>query len=191
VHSSCYNNDTGIILDNAKTERADVFNAALEIISRDKAIVDVPYQCQIDLIRFFTTYKFDDELRFIKSSIHLAISKSHATFHPLSIFRIAVHLNDIDLCGRILAEMGGYRLSPNPWGPETFGLPMPGAGVLLASAMSFQDMQSLPPAVFWALARAEMVCMDNPKAYSREFVRLMRLKGPSSVSYELLPVLMM
>jgi hypothetical protein len=167
-----------------------VINAALEIISRDKAIVDVPYQCQIDLIRFFTTYKFDDELRFIKSSIHLAISKSHATFHPLSIFRIAVHLNDIDLCGRILAEMGGYRLSPNPWGPETFGLPMPGSGVLLASAMSFHDMQSLPPAVYWALVRAEMVCMDNSKAYSKEFMRLMKLQGQLFILFEGAQVLM-
>jgi hypothetical protein len=158
-----------------------VFNAALGIITRDRTIVDVPYQCQIDLIQFFTTYNFDDELRFIKSSIHLAISKSHATFHPLSIFRIAVHLNVIDLCGRILAEMGGIRLSLNPWGPETFGLPMPDAGVLLASAMSFQDMQSLPPAIYWALARAQMMCMDNPKAYSQEFMRLMKLKGWSFI----------
>ena len=177
VHGSCYNNDTGIILDNPKTERAEVFNAALEIISRDKSIADIPYQCQLDLIRFFTTYKFDDELRFIKSSIHLAISKSHATFHPLSIFRVAVHLNDIDLCGRILAEMGGYRLSPNPWGPETFGLSMPGSGVLLASAMSYQDTQSLLSPVYWALVRAERICMNNPQAYAQEFMRIMKLKG--------------
>lgn len=81
-------------------------------------------------------------------------------------------------------------MSPNPMGPEVFGLPMPGAGVLLASAMSLQDMQSLPPAVCWALARAEMVCMDNPKAYSQEFMRLMRLKG-WSIIYERVQVLMM
>jgi hypothetical protein len=149
----------------------------MDIISRDKVFADISYQCQIDVIRFFTMYKFDDELRFIKSSIHLALSRSHSTFHPLNIFRIAIHLNDINLCGRILEEMGGYRVPPNPPGPEIFGQPTPGAGVLLASAMSFQDMQSLPFHVYHALARAEMFCRNDSKAYSMEFMRLMRLKG--------------
>jgi hypothetical protein len=67
---------------------------------------------------------------------------------------------------------------------------MPGSGVLLASAMSFHDMQSLPPAVYWALVRAEMVCMDNSKAYSKEFMRLMKLQGPLFILFEGAHVLM-
>jgi hypothetical protein len=48
--------------------------------------------------------------------------------------------------------------------------------------MSFEDMQSLPPAVYWALARAEIGCGNNPKAFSMEFMRLMKLKGEFSDS---------
>ena len=171
--------ETSILLDDTKFERAEVISASLEIISRDKAIADIPYQCQFDVIQFLTKYKFVDEIRYIRSSIHLSVAKSHATFHPFTVFRLAVHLNDIDLCGRILAEMGGYRLSPCQWGPETFGMQMSGAGVFLAGAMSFEDMQSLPAGVYWALARAEMMAMNNPKAFSMEFMRLMRLKSAS------------
>jgi len=169
-------------LDNPTIERAEVVAAALAIIDREKAIADIPYQCQIDVIKFFTVYKFIDEIRFIKSSIHIAISKSHANFHPFTVFRLAIFLDDIELCGRILAEMGGYRLAPNQWGPENFGQQMPGAGLFLAGAMSFEDMQSLPPAVYWALARAEMGCNNNPKAFSMEFMRLMKLRGEFAAS---------
>jgi hypothetical protein len=68
--------------------------------------------------------------------------------------------------------------------------PCRGFGVLLASAMSLQDVQSLPPAVYWALKRAEMFCRDDPKAYSMEFMRLMKLKGWSIVFFEWFRVLM-
>jgi hypothetical protein len=170
-----------MILDDPRIDRVEVLNCALEIISRDRTIADIPYQCQIDVIQFLTKYKFSDELRFVRASINLAIAKSHCTFHPFTIFRIAVYLNDIDLCGRILAEMGAYRLSPNQWGPEMFGQHAPGYGVFLPGAMSFEDMQSLPAVVYWALARAEMTCMNNPKAFSLEFMRLMKLKGKSHV----------
>jgi hypothetical protein len=154
--------------------------ASIAIIQRDQTIIDVPYQCQIDAIRFLTKYQFVHDLRYIKTSIHLTLAKHTypPAFHPFAVFRLAVQLNDIDLCGRIIAEMGGMRISSNRWGKEIFGEPIPGAGVFSAGAMSLQDMQSLPPAVYWALGRAEVMCGSaNYQGIAMEFMRLMKLQG--------------
>lgn len=80
--------------------------------------------------------------------------------------------------------MGPYRLTANRWGPEMFGEHMPGAGLFLVGAMSFEDMQSLPRAVYWALARAEMMAMNNSKAFGAEFVRLMKLRSRLTFSLD-------
>jgi hypothetical protein len=154
--------------------------ASIAIIQRDKAIMDIPYQCQIDVIRFLTKYQFVHDLRYIKTSIHLMLARYTypPTFHPFTVFRLAVQLNDIELCGRIIAEMGWVRISSNRWGTETFGEPIHGSGVFSAGAMSLQDMQSLPPAVYWALGRAEVMCGSaNYQGIAMEFKRLMRLQG--------------
>lgn len=97
---------------------------------------------------------------------------------------MAVHLDDIELCGRILAEKAGWWWTPDQWGPEVFGQYLPDVGMFLAGGMSFEIMQSLPPGVYWALARAEMSSMNDPKVFSLEFMRLMRLKGESPYIFE-------
>lgn len=167
-----------ITFDDPIIERAEVLIASIAIIDRDQTIVDTPYQCQIDAIRFLTKYQFVDTLRYIVTSIHATIGRRQPAFHPLTVFRLAVHLNNIELCGRIIAEMGHMRISSIHRGSETFGEPIHGAGVFSAGSMSLLDVESLPLSVYWALGRAEVVCGSaNYRGIAMEFMRLMRLQG--------------
>ena len=166
-----------LTFDDPIIERAEILIASIAIINRDQAIVDTPFHCQIDVIRFLTKYQFVADLRYIVTSIHATLGRRQAAFHPLIAFRLAAHLNNIELCGRIIAEMGHLRISSISRGSH-FGESIPGAGVFSAGSMSLLDVESLPLSVYWALGRAEVVCGSaNYRGIAMEFMRLMRLQG--------------
>ena len=72
-----------LTFDDPIIERAEVLTASIAIIYRDQAIVDTPYHCQIDVIRFLTKYQFVADLRYIVTSIHATLGRRQAAFHPL------------------------------------------------------------------------------------------------------------
>lgn len=183
-----------IELTDMKVETSLVFSSLLDIMIKGANILDVKSRSdRTRIVKFAQKYDFAHELRAIKHQLQIGLHDPKGS--PRSIFKIAMLLDETELCKTALKKAAGdwkWGEGCEPGNEKEFGESIKGAKVFDLAGGSLSNLKAMPIEIVWALLRAShkpstktgSALQAEHDAMAEKFSRLMALKGYSSSSLD-------
>lgn len=177
-------------------ETGEIISNLFDIMIKGDNIFDLSTSCDRKrVVQLAQKYDFTSELRTIKHHLQLALSEHDPKKRsPRAIFRIALMLDEHELCRRAIIKAGGanwkFTAGDETGKEEQFGDSVKDAGVFDMTGWSLDALETAPIEIVWALLRASHKAPDMSSGKlqaeydvtAANYARLMALKGMSSLS---------
>lgn len=179
-----------IELDDEEIESAEILKEIFKILIDGGSLYDTSHEKVGAVVGFLRKYDCKNTLATVRMQLWAALAQEKCETAPLICFIQATHLDDHDLCCKILSTQYGLRWGRANGGSsdEEWGVEMAGMSVFDPSAMGQSDQSLVPKDAFWAWQRASRKAdFSKPKPtglkeMGEEYLRLMKLRGESSPS---------